>query len=347
MTDPDSAARGLIVPNLCVPQAVFFAVLLAEVVVLLHVLALGPLAQFDWRTLATASLFVQWNTLLCVALLCWTRRPLQGLGPIPATLAALALVALVGIGSSLAVYVLGPLQYSREPGLLDWCLRNALLAVILAAVVLRYSYLQQRVAMQQRSELQLRLDALRSRIRPHFLFNTLNSIASLISVQPARAERAIEDIAELFRAALAERESSSLGDELHLCELYLDIEKLRLGERLRVAWSVDDTLRSRPIPPLLVQPLVENAIYHGVSQLPAGGVVSIACQCRDGFLVVEVRNPLPPDSADAPAAGHRMALDNIRQRLDALYTGRAFMKAGAEDGQYVARLELPEMVLPL
>jgi sensor histidine kinase YesM len=139
----------------------------------------------------------------------------------------------------------------RAAALGDWLLRNALLALILAAIVLRYSYLQQRVASQQRSELQLRLDALRSRIRPHFLFNTLNSIASLIAVQPERAEQAIEDVAELFRAALqSDDRDSSLGEECELCGLYLDIETLRLGDRLQVEWDVDDGLRSLYLPAL-------------------------------------------------------------------------------------------------
>ncbi|MFK7828235.1 MAG: sensor histidine kinase [Congregibacter sp.] len=337
---PDDA---FFIPNLCTPQAVLLAVLLAELVVLLHVLALGPLVRFDWRSLATGSFFVQWNTLLCVALICHARGWLSRWSPGPATATAvcLALVLIISIASSVLIYRFYPLLWPAAGGLGDWVLRNALLALTLAAIVLRYSYLQQRIAMQQRSELQLRLDALRARIRPHFLFNTLNSIASLIAVQPDRAEQAIEDVAELFRAALTDAPYSSLGDEIHLCRLYLDIEQLRFGERLDVRWEIQDSLDQEDIPALLLQPLVENAVYHGIALLPTGGQVSVRTYADDACLVLEVENPLPQGVSASSSSGHRMALDNIRQRLDAQYGEQASLKVGQTGQTYLARIVLP------
>ena len=181
---------GFFIPDLCAAPAVFFAVLLAELAVFLHVLALGPLRTFDWQTMAVGSLFVQWITLLCLALLCRLRVILTGFSPTLATLACLVLVAGVTIATSLVFSRFAPADLV-DVATLDLTVRNTLLAIVIAAIVLRYAYLQQRVAQQQRSELQLRLDALQARIRPHFLFNTLNSIASLLTIPPDRAEAAI------------------------------------------------------------------------------------------------------------------------------------------------------------
>lgn len=340
----DSAAQhgdGFFIPDLCATPAVFLAVLLAELVVLLHVLALGPLADFDWRLLGTGSIFVQWNALLCIACICRLRRSLLQLGPAAATSVCLGVVLVVSTVSSALVFRFYPLLGPQTAGLTDWALRNALLAMILAAIVLRYAYLQQRVALQQRSELQLKLDALRARIRPHFLFNTLNSIASLIAVQPDRAEQAIEDVAELFRAALSgEGSDSNLGKECRLCELYLEIERLRLGDRLMVSWDVDPSLRDAVLPALLLQPLVENAVYHGVSQLPKGGTVEIRAWQEASQLCIEVQNPLPQGPGSRPG-GNRMALDNIRQRLDAQYGGAASLRLDLEEERYCACIRIP------
>jgi two-component system sensor histidine kinase AlgZ len=196
--------------------------------------------------------------------------------------------------------------------------------------------------MQQRSELQLRLDALRARIRPHFLFNTLNSIASLITIQPDRAERAIEDVSELFRAALrAEDHEGSLGEELHLCRLYLDLEMLRLGERLQVTWDIEDGLEACPLPSLLLQPLVENAVYHGISPRPQGGEVRVIARRDGGMLEIEVLNPLPPGSVSPRAGGQQMAQENIRQRIEAQYPERGRFDARADGELYRAVIRIP------
>mgnify|MGYP003132318269 FL=1 len=335
-------SEGFFLPDFCAAPAVFFAVLLAELIVLLHVLVLGPLGAFSWQALATGSLFLQWNTLLSMALLCRLRPRLLHLGTLPATASCLAVVATVVALSSAIVYHNFPLLMAPGESSLSFLLRNVLVALVLAAIALRYAYLQRRVALQQRSELQLRLDALQARIRPHFLFNTLNSIASLIAIQPDRAEQAVEDVAELFRAALKdEGRDSTLDEEWHLCELYLELEGLRLGERLQVQWEMDDALRSQKIPALLLQPLVENAVYHGIAQRPEGGTVRIAA-ARDGArLCVVVENPLAEQPAGQVGSGQRMALDNIRQRLDARFGREGTLLAERQGERFVARLCLP------
>ena len=338
----EDADNGFFVPDLCAPQAVFLAVLLAELIVLLHVLALGPISAFDWQTFSVGSLFVQWNTLSCLALICSLRTRLRPLNTGAAAAVCLAVVGIVVMVSSVLAAQIYPLTAGFGAGLADTLIRNTLLALILAAIVLRYSYLQQRVAQQQRSELQLRLDALRARIRPHFLFNTLNSIASLIATQPERAEHAIEDVSELFRAALrAEQHEGTLGEELHLCRLYLDLEMLRLGPRLRVVWDVDPALYDLPLPSLLLQPLVENAVYHGIAQRPDGGEIQIRAFEDSSGLALEVRNPLPAATARPQARGQQMAQDNIRQRIAAQYGSAGSFSAGRDGAFYGAKLRVP------
>ncbi|MEM6302672.1 MAG: sensor histidine kinase [Pseudomonadota bacterium] len=329
------------IPDLCAAPAVFFAVLLAELAVFLHVLALGPLAFFDWQAMAVGSLLVQWITLLCLALLCRLRLQLNRLTPFNATAACLCLVAGVTAATTLLLGNLAPTTLTAA-SLSDLSLRNTILAVVIAAVVLRYAYLQQRVALQQRSELQLRLDALQARIRPHFLFNTLNSIASLIAVQPERAEQAIEDVSELFRAALSgDRRESTLADELHLCELYLAIEALRLGERLTVSWAIDESLAKVRVPALLLQPLVENAIYHGIAQLPQGGTIELRTQEVDKRLQIEVENPVPRSPQTKSTQGHRIALENIRQRIEATFGDTGTFLVENRGTHFLVKLLIP------
>ncbi len=315
-------------------------VLLVELLALVHVLADSGLPRFDWNLLATTSLFLQWVALLSAALLCLLRRPLDRLGLRAAAALALALVAAVTWLSSLAaLWLFPPVAAGAVPGW--WLLRNALIAVLLGGVALRYFHLRQELLARERSELQARLDALQARIRPHFLFNTLNSIASLIASRPEAAERAVEDLAELFRASLQEAGSGgSVNDELRLCELYLEIERLRLGDRLAVEWSVPAELRELPMPGLMLQPLLENAVCHGIAGLPAGGTVRVSLDRERGSLRALVENPLP--ERPLRAEGQRLALNNIEQRLRALYGERASLRCERRGGVYRAELRFPE-----
>ena len=202
-------------------------------------------------------------------------------------------------------------------------------------------YLQQQLREREQAELTARLESLRARIRPHFLFNTLNSIASLIGSRPDAAERAVEDLSELFRASLIEGEhGTTVADELHLCRLYLNIEQLRLGERLRMEWDVDESLSEQPMPALLLQPLIENAVYHGVARMAEGGTIRIELRRRGDYLEAVVENPLPPGEPP-PSAGHNMALDNIQQRLAALHQNKAEFLAHREPGSHRVSLSYP------
>ncbi|MDH4039479.1 MAG: histidine kinase [Gammaproteobacteria bacterium] len=327
------------IPDLCAPRTVFVMVLLVELMVLVYTLTASDLPNFDWETLALCSLFVQWVVLLSASVLCGLRRIISGFGLALASVYCLLVVVGITAISSFAAWHLLPF-FNDGTGVGWWLLRNLLVAVVLGGIVLRYFYLQQQLVVQKQLELQSRLDALRARIRPHFLFNTLNSIASLIVSRPQDAERAVEDLAELLRVSLQEQQRpTQVADELRLCELYLSIERLRLGERLQVRWEVDPALRETPMPSLTLQPLVENAVYHGVAQLTAGGTIVISVRREAGAVQVVVENPAPGKSSRTD--GHHMALENIRQRLLVLYGSQGQLRILQAGGLFRVELNYP------
>jgi len=184
-----------------------------------------------------------------------------------------------------------------------------------------------------------RLAELQSRIRPHFLFNTLNSAIALVRAEPAKAEAVLEDLSELFRSALADpAESVTLGQEIVLAQRYLEIEQIRFGERLRVQWSLDPGADAARLPPLLLQPLVENAVRHGVEPSASGAQLKISTRRRGGTVVVKVTNSAPAGSGPP---GHGLALANVRERLFLLHDVQAQFKTAFKDGLFQVRLEIP------
>jgi len=182
------------------------------------------------------------------------------------------------------------------------------------------------------AETTAKLAELQSRIRPHFLFNTLNTALSLVRLDPPRAEGVLEDLAELFRVALADSgESTTLGDEVELAKRYLAIEQIRFGDRLQVNWDLDEDAESARVPPLLLQPLVENAVRHGVEPAPEGGIIRVRTRVKLGRAVVSIANTVPPGP---PRHGNGIALRNVRDRVrlmhdvaaqfDTRYDGKVF-----------------------
>ncbi|MEQ9465196.1 MAG: histidine kinase [Haliea sp.] len=333
------ASGEFFIPDLCAPRSVFFLVLLSELVVLIHTLVVSRLPSFDWAVFASGSLLVQWLVLFSAVLLCALRSWFARRSLFVAAAGSILLVLLVTALSS--QLVLGFFAQWLGPGDRHWwLLRNLLVAGLVAGIALRYFYLQQQLALRERSELQARLDAMQTRIRPHFLFNTLNSIASLIASHPERAEEAVEDLAELFRASLRQSGvDATVADELRLCQLYLGIEQLRLGERLRLDWQIEEGLAGLPMPGLVLQPLVENAVYHGVSLLPGGGTVSVHLARQGGELVAAVENPVP--ERPGISRGENMALNNIEQRLQALFGDDASLRRVPAQGRFRVELRYP------
>jgi two-component system, LytTR family, sensor histidine kinase AlgZ len=185
------------------------------------------------------------------------------------------------------------------------------------------------------------LRALRAQVDPHFLYNSLNSISALIGSDPAGARRMCLLLAEFLRNTLdvSSRAHISLGDELALAEKFLSIEQVRFGPRLQIERSIDETATGCSVPPLILQPLVENAVTHGIAGILEGGVIRLEAVRRDGRLAIVIENPR---DMDVPAPKRRgLGLDNVRQRLAAVFGKAATMDTSAEGGRFRVELDLP------
>ncbi len=261
---------------------------------------------------------------------CAMKRPLSLL-PMPAQWAAG-----VGLGALAGLYGCGLLAWmglvERAPWLASAASGALIAAVLVAALVWRAKARAPAGTTAQLAELQ-------ARIRPHFLFNTLNSAIALVREEPAKAENLLEDLSELFRHALADtKEAVPLRQELELAEHYLAIEQVRFGDRLKVEWSIDEAASRAKLPPLILQPLVENAIKHGVEPSPEGAVVRISTKRRDGVVIIKVTNTVPAGSGKR---GHGLALDNVRQRLTLLHDVQGRFQSALVKGVFQVRLEIP------
>ncbi len=240
------------------------------------------------------------------------------------------------VGAVAGLYACGLLAITGliEPA--QW-VASAFSAILLSAMVLAGLYW--RAKARTPAATAARLAELQSRIRPHFLFNTLNSAIALVRAEPAKAEAVLEDLAELFRHALADpTESVTLGQEISLAQRYLEIEQVRFGDRLHVRWSLDPDAEGARLPPLLLQPLVENAVRHGVEPSATGAQLHISTLRRGRTVVIKVTNSSP---AGAGEPGHGLALANVRDRLFLLHDVRAQFRSGLKNGLFQVRLEVP------
>jgi two-component system sensor histidine kinase AlgZ len=209
-------------------------------------------------------------------------------------------------------------------------------------MLLRYFFVTHQWRHHVRAEARSRIDALQARIRPHFLFNSMNTIASLTRTDPARAEEAVEDLADLFRATLRDSQNLlSLKEELELTRIYQRIEELRLGERLTVHWDIAALPMRALVPGLTLQPLLENAIYHGIEPLDRGGAVTIEGRVERGQISITITNPVAAADPDDERPGNRLALENIRQRLALAYRERGVLEVARSADQYRVTVRFP------
>ena len=216
--------------------------------------------------------------------------------------------------------------------------RQVLVALATGATVLFYFFLRSRALSPALTE--ARLQALQARIRPHFLFNSINAVLSLVRAEPRRAEAALEDMADLFRVLMADnRNLAPLADEVRLCRQYLDLEQLRLGDRLKIEWHVENMPRDAMVPPLVLQPLLENAVYHGIEPSPAPGVVTINIYQVRGEVHIVLLNPYHRDGGHH--SGNKMALGNIRERLALHFDAEAKLESQVRDSTYQVHIRVP------
>jgi two-component system sensor histidine kinase AlgZ len=295
-----------------------------------------------WQWLGIASVYTQWMALFCTSGLCvmsgWTGRcSARG-----AWIASWLIAVLLSAVFSFAAWVTAgnsPLRISPgEPGM--FVLKNAFSVGLVAVVFFRYLLMRSRWRSELIAQAEARVQALQARIRPHFLFNSLNTVASLIPVDPENAESAILDLADIFRGSMRRADRLiSLGDELQLARQYLDMEKRRLGDRLEIDWRVDELPPGASVLPLMLQPLLENAVGHGVQSHPKGGKIVVYGRSEGEQIVITIGNPNA--AAEWDSGGHGMAIENIRERLQLEFGSRANLLTNQDTDQFYAVLSLP------
>jgi len=338
--------RQLYLPDFCRAQAALAVVIICELTALVLALARNEMALGFWPDLARTSMFLLWIGLCGAATLCVLRAYLNRQSIRKGSAIVLALTAVLVIIISSAAYWVGTRGgWIDQPGLTSnhwtFVVRNVFIALVVTALALRYFYITHEWRHNVELQAKARVHALQARIRPHFLFNSMNTIAALTRSNPARAEEAVQDLADLFRANLSEKRNQiPLSDEIDVARTYQRMEQLRLGDRLRVEWKIDSLPREALVPGLTLQPLLENAIYHGIEPRQDGGVVTVVGEFNKGMITIVVRNPLPAANLTM-RDGNRLALANIKERMDLMYGERATVKAGLFGDEYIVTLRFP------
>ncbi|RDD93585.1 sensor histidine kinase, partial [Acidovorax sp. BoFeN1] len=332
---PRAPVQRALVFDACHVGVVLRAVLFVEIVLGVGALY-GASTPLEW--LARVSLLTGGAlpaTLVWLIAACSLKTLLQRLGTNGQFAAGVVLGTLAGLYACAMLSLVG---VAEQPPWLASAASGALLsAALVAALVLR-------ARGRTPAATAARLTELQSRIRPHFLFNTLNSAIALVREEPAKAESLLEDLSDLFRHALVEQgEAVTLAEEITLARRYLAIEEVRFGKRLQVQWSLDPRTDNARLPPLLLQPLVENAVKHGVEPSARGGKLRVLTELRGSRVVVRITNTLPSTdtrTGDLPR-GHGIALANVRARLALLHDVQGEFSAGVQDGLYQVRITLP------
>jgi two-component system sensor histidine kinase AlgZ len=355
------SADSLFIPNFCDPRMVLAVVLGSELLALIFSLvrptefdfaltfSLVRPAEVDFLAdLGRISVLMQWLGLTSAALICLFRAKLQRVSTAVATsivfLLVLANILVLSVATVLAGRWLGggELLDFFPSEMLPFALRNVCIGLIVTALLLRYFFVSHQWRLHVESEARSRIDALQARIRPHFLFNSMNTIASLTRSDPSQAEEAVEDLADLFRATLSDAgRFLSLKEEFELTRIYQRIEMLRLGDRLRVDWDVAELPMEARLPGLTIQPLLENAIYHGIETLDEGGTVSVRGRSDGGEIEIAVINPTLESAAETGHKGHRIAIDNIRERLRLAFDGRGTLEVEQSAKHYQVTVRFP------
>ncbi|HEV2333620.1 MAG TPA: histidine kinase [Gammaproteobacteria bacterium] len=344
---PRPAPDDFFLPELCSGPVVILVILIAELTAFMLALArhLPDEGASLWLDLARISLFLQWIALTSTGVLCVARRYLARMPLTQAATLSFVLLLAVTLAMSEIAYQLsmntGAGRELLPASHAGFVLRNLVICAIVSALVLRYFYVLHQWKSNVRREAGARFEILQARIRPHFLFNSMNTIAALIHGRPELAERAIEDLSDLFRASLSDAGVSvPLAEEIALAKQYAEIEALRLGERLRLEWRLEGVPEDACLPRLVLQPLIENAIYHGIEPRDQGGTVSVRGSLGSGVISIEIRNPLPPEGTPT-RQGHQMALDNVRERLGLTWPGRATLEQERSAEEFCVRLRFP------
>jgi two-component system sensor histidine kinase AlgZ len=346
---PSSSSSGesesqAYLPDFCATSTVFVVVLVAALVAIALTLAGTTESGRFLFELSKTALFVLWLALLGCALMCGLRSRLEGAGKTRAfVFAFVILLAMCLLLAEIAfqltrVFAESVIIHDSHAGFL---FRTFMVSAIVIALGMRYLYVSSEWRRSIVLEAQARVSALQALIRPHFLFNSMNTIASLTRTDPRQAEEAVEDLSDLLRANLgSSKNRTTLKQELETAAIYQRIEKLRLGDRLRVRWDVADLPMRALSPSLTIQPLLENAIYPGIELLPDGGEVSVSGRRENKDIFISMSNPVATGT-ERSRHGNKMAMSNIRQRFELAYGNRAAVEISNEGDRFTVSLRFP------
>jgi two-component system, LytTR family, sensor histidine kinase AlgZ len=320
-------------PDFCNLGVLLRTLVLVNLMCLGGALAKSPTLNGIWQEILNYSLLVQPALLFSLGALCASKKMMQKLDYRTSIVLVFLLELLIVTGM---LYFFAPLLTENES---SNPLRYWLLCLLMTAAVLLYFNMRNRALSPALTE--ARLQALQARIRPHFLFNSINAVLSLVRKEPQRAERALEDMADLFRVLMADnKQLTRLEDEVKLCRQYLDLEQLRLGERLQIAWHVEKMPGDAMVPPLILQPLLENAVYHGIEPLSEPGEINLNIyRNKDNQVIIVLRNPYSQEGSHH--IGNKMAMGNIRERLSLHFDVEASLKTQITGNSYQATITLP------
>lgn len=328
-------------PDFCSLPILFALLLVAGLTV--SVMALTPGAGLGWRGFSVAIAFAVWLAMVIGVALCKLRPLLLHLPGIAAYAGIwLLILAIVALASWVVGWLDHALMMHLTPSsILRFVTASTTISALIGAALLRYFHVVAQWQARQAASARAQVDALQARIRPHFLFNSMNTVMALVRIDPEAAETTVENLAELFRAALGSEGESNLGEELALVDRYLAIEQLRLGERLHVERQLDDLPLELPMPRLLLQPLVENAVRHGISPRREGGTITLTAGTGTGAdgICITIANPLPAEGTSVP--GNGLGLDNVRQRLRYHFGHGADIDIARGDGHFTVTMRLP------
>ncbi len=346
--DKAVANNGGFLPDFCRGWGVVKVALMAELLAMVVTLVLPRyvISPYMLQNLLLISIFVQWVALSGTGVLCLTHRYLNRLPKIQALgMAYLLLLATTWLVTEATVWLLwftGQTDSPRPQWATHLLIVTVTIAAFVYALLLRFLVAKHELRQRTVSEERTRIQALLSRIRPHFVFSTMNVIASLIRSDPQKAESAIEDMADLFRMMLNQNEMLvPLKNELEVAQKYLAIEALRLDNRLRVDWDVGTFPRKAAMPVLTLQPLLENAIRHGVEPAPAGGVIGVRLWEHENSIYIRIMNPVPRVRARRVEGDQSMSLEDIRLRFYSHYGDAARLDYGSEGEHFVVTAVLP------
>ncbi|AMJ55662.1 MULTISPECIES: histidine kinase [Stenotrophomonas] len=309
-------------------------------------LTLSQSARVDLLTyFGLASFTIQWVALASLALLYIARRHLRRSSPTQISVVALmALLCSTWLVTALATVLLKDTWLAPPEGWAIFAAKLSTMALLIGLVALIAFQSHWRLRQLAVRAKQAELEALQARIRPHFLFNTLNTGAALVHQRPQDAERLLLDLADLFRAALAGPRTIPLSEEIALSQRYAEIEGLRFGDRMQIHWHLPAPIPEQRVPTLSIQPLIENAIRHGVEPSPEGGEIQVRMQQLANALNITIENALPPAGAPNLRTGHKVGLESSRARIQAMTGGLGDVTTRVENGRHITTITLP--VLP-